>query len=52
MSSFRASCCETTFICLFLLLLVCAISFLAVTLSPATTPLYIFTSRPWAEVDQ
>ena len=42
MSSSRASCCETTFICLFLLLLV-----LAVTLSPATTPLVIFTSRPW-----
>ena len=50
MSSSRASCWETTFICFFLSLLVCAIGFLAVTLLPASEPLVIFPSRPRIEV--
>lgn len=50
MSSSQASYCETTFICIFLLLLVCAIGFLSVTLSPASKTLIIFTSRPRTEV--
>ena len=48
--SLPKSCCETTCICFSLLLLVCAISFLAISLSPASSPLVIFTSRPCTEV--
>ena len=39
------SCCETASICICLLLLVCATSFLAISLSPRTKPLVIFTTR-------
>ena len=48
--SLLKSCCESTCICFSLLLFVCAISFLAISLSPATSPLVIFTSRPRTEV--
>ena len=41
----------SSFICIFLLQLVCAIGFLAVTLSQANKPLVIFTSRPRTEVE-
>ena len=45
------SCCETASICICLILLVCAASFLALSLSPVSKTPVIFTSRPRSEVE-
>ena len=44
------SCSETASNCICLILLVCATSFLALSLFPVSKPLVIFTSQPRSEV--